>query len=223
MQSRGSLVSFAVALIFVMFLMEGRQRWFVILAGLILGTVYVGGFVPDRIVHHLWLYSMRGEQDQELASMSGRTRIFDAAWQLIKAAPFIGYGPQADRQLTIVGNAQNAGLYALLGGGFLGGVGFIGGLAFSWVLLMRAFRRRHLMTKSERTTLLQVAGVLAFMTMRSYPENCSALFSVDLLLQLPAMVYLGELERAFKRQRAASQDCREASISIPAFPAAQVR
>jgi O-antigen ligase len=223
MQSRGSLVSFAVALIFVMFLMEGRQRWFVILAGLILGTVYVGGFVPDRIVHHLWLYSMRGEQDQELASMSGRTRIFDAAWQLIKAAPFIGYGPQADRQLTIVGNAQNAGLYALLGGGFLGGVGFIGGLAFSWVLLMRAFRRRHLMTKSERTTLLQVAGVLAFMTMRSYPENCSALFSVDLLLQLPARVYLGELERAFKRQRAASQDCREASISIPAFPAAQVR
>ena len=224
MQSRGSLISFAVALSFVMVLMERKQRRLVILSGLILGIVYIGGFVPDRIVHHLWLYSMRGTQGQELASMSGRTRIFQAAWQLIKAAPFIGYGPQADRQFTIVGNAQNAGLYALLCGGFLGGVGFIGGLALSWVLLVRAYRRRYLMTKSERTTLLQVAGVLAFMTMRSYPENCSALFSVDLLLQLPAVVYLGELDRSLSRRHCdfvhSFQVAEDSNVS--ALPIAQV-
>jgi O-antigen ligase len=205
MQSRGSLVSFAVALAFVMLLMEGKRRWLFALIGPVFVTVYVAGFVPDRTVHHLWMYSMRGAQGQQLASMSGRTRIYDEAWQLIKAAPFIGYGPQADRRvLTIIPNAQNAVLYALLCGGFLGGVGFIAGLALSWVLLMRAFRRRHLIAKSERTTLLQVAGILAFMTMRSYPENCSALFSVDLLLQLPAMVYLGEMDRAFRRVAAAN-------------------
>ena len=165
---------------------------------------------------------MRGTQGQQLASMSGRTRIFDEAWQLIKAAPLIGYGPQADRRvLTIVPNAQNAFLYALLCGGFLGGTGYVGGLVVSWVLLVRALRRRHLMTRVERTTLLQIAGVLAFMTMRSYPENCSALFSVDLLVQLPTMVYLGELDRAFKRQRAARID--RSRASIPICSAAQVR
>ena len=64
--------------------------------------------------------------------MSGRLYIFRDAWQLIKGAPFIGYGPQADRRvLTIVGNAQNAILYALLCGGFLGGSGYIAGLASS--------------------------------------------------------------------------------------------
>jgi hypothetical protein len=62
--------------------------------------------------------------------------------------------------------------------------------------------------------------------MRSFPENCAALFSVDLLLQLPAMVYLGELDRAFKRRHAAPR-VRRSSLTetedIPAFRAAQAR
>ncbi|HTT75719.1 MAG TPA: O-antigen ligase family protein [Candidatus Binataceae bacterium] len=226
MQSRGSLVSSAVALGFVMILMEGKQRWIVILISLVAAIVLLAGFVSDSTLHYLWLYSTRGTQGQQLASMSGRTRIFDEAWQLIKAAPFIGYGPQADRRvLTLVRNAQNGVLYALLCGGFLGGAGFIGGLALSWVLLIRAFRRRHLMTKSERTTLLQVAGVLVFMTMRSYPENCSAVFSVDLLVQLPAMAYLGELDRSLSRRRGAFVHRFPVTddSNISAVPVAQVR
>jgi O-antigen ligase len=222
MQSRGSLVSFAFALSFVMILMQGKHRWVIVLTFLAAAVGLLAGFVPNSTVHHLWLYSMRGTQGQQLASMSGRTRIFDEAWQLIKAAPLIGYGPQADRRvLTIVPNAQNAALYALLCGGFLGGTGYVGGLVVSWVLLVRTLRRRHLMTRVERTTLLQIAGVLAFMTMRSYPENCSALFSVDLLVQLPTMVYLGELDRAFKRRRAARID--RSRAFIPTVSAAQVR
>ena len=37
---------------------------------------------------------------------------------------------------------------------------------------------------------------MVFFTVRTYPENAAALFSVDLMLQLPAMVYLGVLIRA---------------------------
>ena len=91
---------------------------------------------------------------------------------------------------------------------------------------VRHLLRRHLLPPDERTTLLQVAGVLAFLTMRSYPENCAALFSVDLLLQLPAMVYLGELDRAFKRS-AAAQRVRRSGLpetgDIPVFRAAHDR
>jgi O-antigen ligase len=199
MQSRGSLVSFGFALSFVMVFMEGMPRRVGIILALILATVFMAGFVPGETVHNLYLYAVRGTQGQQLSSMSGRTRIFNQAWQAIKEAPFIGYGPQADRRvLTIVGNAQNAVLYALLCGGFLGGAGYIGGLVVSWVLLAGTLRRRHLLPPDERTILLQVAGVLAFLTIRSYPENSAALFSVDLLLQLPAMVYLGELDRRMR-------------------------
>jgi O-antigen ligase len=199
MQSRGSLFSFAFALSFVMVFADAKQRRIGIMIGLVIGAVYLVDFVPENTIHHLLLYATRGEQGQELASMSGRNLIFHESWQHIQEAPFIGYGPQADRRvLTIVGNAQNAVLYALLCGGFLGAAGYVGGLVVSWVFLIRALRRRNLMTRVERTMLLQVAGVLAFLTMRSYPENCAALFSVDLLVQLPAMVYLGELDRRMR-------------------------
>ena len=205
MQSRGSLASFAFALGFVMLFIDVKHRYIGILLATIAGAVYAAGFVPDSTIDHLWLFATRGAHGQTLASMSGRTRIFGGAWQLIKEAPFVGYGPQADRRiLTIVGNAQNAVLYSLLCSGFLGGAGYVGGLVTSWVLLIRALHRRDLMTRTERATLLQVAGVLAFLTMRSYPENCAALYSVDLLLQLPAMVYLGELDRAFRRRASMS-------------------
>lgn len=222
MQSRGSLFSLAFALSFVMVFAEGKQRRVAIMIALIVVAVYVVGFVPESTVHRLLLYSTRGEQGQELASMSGRSLIFHESWQLIKAAPFIGYGPQADRRvLTIVGNAQNAVLYALLCGGFLGGTGFVGGLVVSWVFLVRALRRRHLMTRIERTTLLQVAGVLAFLTMRSYPENCAALFSVDLLIQLPAMVYLGELDRRMRATAATPRTVYLRQVqTAPALPEA---
>lgn len=226
MQSRGSLVSFGVALSFVMIFMEGKQRRVGIVLALIFATVLVAGFIPEETVHRLYLFALRGEQGNRLESMSGRLYIFHEAWKAISQAPLIGYGPQADRQIPTIGNAQNAVLYALLCGGFLGGAGYLGGLVLSWVLLARALRRRHLLPPDERTTLLQVAGVLAFLTMRSYPENCAALFSVDLLLQLPAMVYLGELDRAFKRS-AAAQRVRRSGLpetgDIPVFRAAHDR
>jgi O-antigen ligase len=226
MQSRGSLVSLGFALSFVMVFMEGMPRRTGIVLALILVTVFVAGFIPEETVHHLYVFALRGEQGHQLESMSGRLYIFHEAWKAIGQAPFIGYGPQADRQIPTIGNAQNGVLYALLCGGFLGGAGYLGGLVFSWVLLARALRRRHLLAPDERTTLLQVAGVLAFLTMRSFPENCAALFSVDLLLQLPAMVYLGELDRAFKRRHAAPR-VRRSSLTetedIPAFRAAQAR
>jgi O-antigen ligase len=226
MQSRGSLASLGFALSLVMVLMKGNPRRACVVFGLTFAAVFMAGFIPEGTVHYLYLFAVRGAHVNQLELMSGRIRIFSEAWAAIKEAPFIGYGPQADRQIPTIGNAQDGLLYALLCGGFLGASGYLGGLVVSWVLLARALSRRHLLTPDERTTLLQIAGVLAFLTMRSYPENCAALFSVDLLLQLPAMVYLGELDRAFKRSVAA-QDVRRSRLvetgDIPAFRTAQAR
>ena len=44
--------------------------------------------------------------------------------------------------------------------------------------------------------LVQVAGILTFFTVRLYPENAAAVFSADLLLQLPAIVYIAVLNRS---------------------------
>jgi O-antigen ligase len=198
MQSRGSTSALAMALAVVMILLGRRPRrigWVLIVAAIL---IYVGGFVGDDTIHHYYRYATRGQQGKQLQSMDGRDRIFRQTLQLITEAPFMGYGPQADRQFPGIGNAQNGPLYALLCGGLIGGAGYIGGLLLSWIMLIQALRWRNLLRDSERQTLLIVTGVMAFLTMRNIPENCAALYSIDLLLQLPALVYISELDRALK-------------------------
>ena len=199
MQSRGATVSFAFAVSFVLILMGGRARRTGFLAVGLMGTIFFLGFIPNDTIHHIYLYATRGEQERALSSMSGRTRIFGEIWDAIEQAPFIGYGPQADRRLTLtVANAQNAFLYALLCGGFIGGSGFILGLGVAWVMLIRVLQRRNLLRPVERLTLIQTAGMLAFFTMRSYPENSAALYSIDLLVLLPAIVFIAEADRKLR-------------------------
>lgn len=196
MQSRGSLLSFAAALSLVMILLEGRVRRLGLFLGLALLAVLFLGFIPRSEIHSAYMYATRGAQGVQLESMSGRVHIFHDAWKAIWKAPFIGYGPQADRQIPTIGNAQDGILYALLCGGFLGGAGYIAGLLVAWVMLLQVVRRRHLLPRQTRLTLIQVAGIMAFFTVRAYPENSAALFSIDLLVQLPAVVYTAELHRA---------------------------
>lgn len=209
MQSRGSLASFSFAIIFVTILLGGRARRVGLVAAALLLAVFACGVIPSQTTHHIYFYATRGEEGSRLASMSGRTHIFHEAWRKITAAPFIGYGPQADRQFPVeIGNAQNGVLYALLCGGLVGATGYVGGLAVSWLMLLRALSRRRWLCESERLMLLQVAGLMAFFTLRSYPENCAALFSVDLLIQLPAIVYIGELDRRLRFLMATHQAVR---------------
>lgn len=220
MQSRGSLAALAVALGLIMVLLGGSARRMGIGLSALFAGIFILGFIPDETVHHLWLYAVRGVQGQELVSMSGRTRIFHDAWEAIKAAPFIGYGPQADRQVLTIGNAQNGMLYALLCGGFLGGFGYIAGLLVAWLMLFRIARVRTALPLMDRITFVQVAGMMAFFTVRSYPENCAALFSIDLMLQLPAIVFLGELDcrlRQLMRRPASLQSHETVSLKHQAI------
>lgn len=198
MQSRGSLVSFAAALSLIMILLDGRTRRVGIFLGVVLLAVFLLGFIPGSTIHSVYLYATRGAQGSQLESMSGRVHIFREAWHAILKAPLVGHGPQADRQMPGIGNAQNGVLYALLCGGFLGGAGYIAGLVVAWMMLVTVLRRRHFLFTQDRLLLLQVTGIMAFLTVRTYPENCAAVFSVDLLVQLPAIVYTAELYRAVK-------------------------
>ncbi len=193
MQSRGSLTSFVAALGVVMLLLGGRARTIGILAlALTAGAVSLD-FVSHDTLHYLWRFATRN--DQHLSRMTGRAYIFHDAWLAILRAPLIGYGPQGDHRIGL-GNAQDGFLYALLCGGFLGGGAWMLGLAIALVYLARAAWRPDIVPAGDSMLFAQVAGLMVFFTVRTYPENTAALFSVDLMLQLPAMVYLGVLIRA---------------------------
>lgn len=193
MQSRGSLASFVAGLGVVMLLLGGRARAIGILAVALTAGAVGLNFVSHDTLHYIWGFATR--HDRNLMRMSGRTRIFHDAWLAILRAPIIGYGPQADRRI-IFWNAQNSVLYSLLCGGFLGGGAWTLGLAIALVYLARAAWQPDIVPAGDSMMFAQVAGLMVFFTLRTIPEVAAAWFSVDLMLQLPAMVYLGALIRA---------------------------
>jgi hypothetical protein len=73
-------------------------------------------------------------------------------------------------------------------------------MAWGWLLFYRAVRYRYARTFAERLLLIQVGGVMAYLTVRNIPENTAALFSVDLLLHAPMLAYLGVLVRERRRR-----------------------
>jgi hypothetical protein len=226
LQSRGALFSFAFAASFSMMIIGGRARHFGLALAAISAFVYMAGMVPDQTIHLIFLHATRGTQGQQLLSGSGRTTwIYPRLWGLIKQSPVIGYGWRADRRVAFM-DAQNGVLYALLCGGFVGGFGFIAGLAAAWATMLRLLWRINLLPPDERVTFIQTAAIIVFFTMRTIPENCAALYSVDLMVQLPAFVYLGELDRALKRVQKVQRTRRRGLAGdgyTPAYHIAQIR
>jgi hypothetical protein len=209
-----------------MMIIGGRARRFGFAVAAISAFVYMAGMIPDGTIHHIYLHATRGTQGWQLLSGSGRIPwIYPRLWGLIKQSPMIGYGWRADRRVAFM-DAQNGVLYALLSGGFVGGFGFIAGLTAGWALMLRLWWRIKLLPPDQRITLIQTAAIMAFFTMRTMPENCAALYSVDLMVQLPALVYLGELDRALKRVQKVQRTRRRGLARdgyTPAFHIAQTR
>ena len=201
MQSRGAFFAFAGTLLVIPLFGEKRvANMCVVLGVLLLGyfwLVYSEGGLQD-----FWLHVTRGYGAAGFSDMSGRNVIWQDVVDRWWGSPVFGYGPQADRLFSV--NAQNAVLYALLSAGLLGVVFFVIANLSSWRALLRTALRTRRLSAQERTMFQITSGILVFSTLRSSPENEAALYSVDLLLQYSAMLYLVLLANKAKAQRIAS-------------------
>ncbi|WP_295583860.1 O-antigen ligase [uncultured Lamprocystis sp.] len=193
-QSRQGLVGAAFALGFVVWLFGGRTRLVGIVIMLLAGLALFAGLFPQHWLRHLTEYATRGEGLSDLQSMTGRDLIWRLGWRVVEESPWLGFGPQADRRLIGL-NAQNGLLYAALAAGYPGAVLYLGGLLWGWVLFARAVLRGYTRDHAQWLFLLQVGGIMMYLTIRNIPENTAALYSVDLLLHAPLLAYLGTLER----------------------------
>ena len=194
LQARQGIVGAAFALGLVVWLFGGRTRFVGVAAMLLAGLLLLGGLFPEDWLRYLTEYATRGDSLSKLQSMTGRDLIWRLGWRIVDEAPWFGFGPQADRRLIGL-NAQNGLLYAALAAGYPGAALYLGGLLWGWVLFARAVLRGYAKDSAERLFLIQVGGIMAYLTIRNIPENTAALFSVDLLLHAPLLAYLGTLER----------------------------
>lgn len=196
LSSRGALGAFAVGG-FVLFLCLIRDRpGAMLLGGVGLLTAAVVGEVMYGAVQDAVRYLGRG--GEAVLNLSGRGKIWSALWDEWMRRPLLGFGFQSDRLLT-GRTAHNGPVYALVTAGGAGLLCYLGGLLVTWYRLIALLRRRwELLEEDTQLTLLQVAGVLAVLTARHFPENTSALFSIDFLVMLPAVAYVGSLYRSFR-------------------------
>ena len=211
MQARGAVFALGGAMAFV--LSFGPKKLQKLMLGMaIVGVVIVVlAFRQDGLAD-FWMHVTRGQGAEGFATMSGRDVIFQNGISRWLEAPLFGYGPQADRLFSEVGNAQNALLYALLCGGLVGASGFVAAMLAAWLNLLKANFRYADLPEGDREMLMIASGILVFSTLRSVPENQAAVFSIDLLLQYPAMIYLTLL--AGRRQEARVDPSRRMDIHL---------
>jgi hypothetical protein len=193
MQSRGALFSFVGALLFVVLFGHKRGRGaFTFLMVFALAAMFVSAASQSQL-EDLWLHATRGAGAEGFVTASGRYDIYAELLGKWMDSPLFGYGPQADR--LFAWNAQNAFVYALLCGGVVGATFFVVAMISAWRALIALALRASRLPERERLTFQITGAILVFATLRSLPENNAALFSVDLLLQYPAMLYLVGLMR----------------------------
>jgi O-antigen ligase len=197
LQSRGAIFGFVFALAFVMVFQGARSR----LAGLLLCfallAVHAGELAP-AMTESIAEQVRRGQSDEQLRSMTGRTRAWQAAHEHAYASPLYGFGHMSDRFL-IREHVHNTYLYVLLTGGTLGLVAFVTGLIWAWWAFGRALRTTRHLNRADHLTLVQAGGILAFFTIRSLPEVSGAHFSIDTLIMVPAIAYFSLAAREGRR------------------------
>ena len=157
------------------------------------GTSKHGAYVPDSVP------PTRVPDRPDFFTFTGRTSVWDESFELFKDSPLLGYGFHADR-IILEAHVHNSLLHSLLQTGVLGTIPFLAALAFGWILFIMIFREREGLTSNQRHLLIQAGAVLAFLTVRTFPESTGAFFGVDWLLLAPILLYLNLLFRTLPSQ-----------------------
>ena len=127
--------------------------------------------------------------DSGFYTASGRTQIWTAGWKFIKLSPVLGYGFHGDR-LVLGTHMHNSVLHAMIQTGLLGTIPLVGAILWAWYLLIATLRRLDRLGPMQKTTVIQAAGMLIFLSLRSLSESTGAFFGIDWLLLGPLLLYL---------------------------------
>ena len=200
MQSRGTMLGFSAALVFALLTAGHRTRHLGVLLLIMLAVLVVLNGIPDEVIAHV----TRRESVRRLGLLTGRTRAWNKAIEVILQSPFWGWGFQADR-LLIQEHVHNTILYVLMTAGLVGGGAFIVAVVLAWRICLRALNSGLVVGAGQETMLIQAGSLLAFFTVRGMSEVCGALFGVDYMVMAAALAYLGALERTMAGMTAETQ------------------
>jgi O-antigen ligase len=191
-----------VASFITMLFAQGRSA----IAGFVVGAILVLSFSKRAILSiglaagaalflflaaangWLWEFLRRGESDQEIQSLSGRTEYWQLAWQKFVEHPLIGYGAYAAGRSFIMtvmredpGSMHSEYVEILMGTGLWGMVPVVAALLATWWWLIRSLRDSSL-DRFEHSLAVEASGVLAVISVRSF-------FSPNLFWHVPLIFF----------------------------------
>lgn len=197
-QGRSAILGFAVGILLI-FVFYGRVAVAVVLG--FIGAVVVSlGSVWETLL----AFMSRGENEQNLYSLSDRVNWWSLAWPKILEHPFTGYGAFAGAKFLVMAqNKIDAGIHSdwveiLVGTGVLGFVLGMLVLAGTWWHLIGSIRHsllRHL----EHQMAIEAIGVLGVISIRS-------IFSPDLFWHPPIVFFAIVGYAEFSRLRRKCRD-----------------
>ena len=139
-----------------------------------------------------------GRVPPKFFEFTGRTKVWRQALDLFTDSPLLGYGFHADR-LLLGTHAHNSLVHSLIQTGLLGAIPFMAALLLGWILLFRSLRQLNQLAVAHKILVIQIAGIFAFLSIRTVTESTGAFFGVDWIILGPLLLYVGVLDSAGAR------------------------
>lgn len=165
-QSRTSVVGFILAA--GVYLVADKR---IGLAVAVVGVMVAGGLgwgLSEIAIDYL----RRGQEDELILTLSGRTEGWALAWEMFKESPIFGYGFVAAARTEILGSMHTGGMSTLHGALFdvLIGVGMLGLFPWATAVIITVFRtfavsRRICSSQSDAYSRSYGAEMLALLTL----------------------------------------------------------
>jgi O-antigen ligase len=198
MQSRGAIFGSVAALLFALLVSSKMRRYalpFAVVAIIVIALLDS----PAALSNQIATYLERGQTEEELLSMTGRTRAYEHGIAAFQDAPLFGRGQWSDR-INIGEHVHNSFLQALLNAGVVGGIPYFASWIAGWMLFFRLQKRSARLRPDNQVHVLECGTVMMFFTVRSIPETTTASFAVDLLVMVAVYVYLEALAVSMARR-----------------------
>lgn len=184
-QARTAVLAFLIGALLILWL-QSRSKILLILAVII--ALLLLGLI--RFYQACWAYLTLGRGEIIETFLSRRAVTWQETWQLFLTSPLLGSGFYADRIFKIRGqHVHNAFLHALLQTGLMGTIPFVLAFAGAWIILFRLLKRPSIL-RPKGSLVIEIAGVLAYLTVRTITESTGAFFGSELFILAPIFAYL---------------------------------
>jgi O-antigen ligase len=198
-QSRSPLTAFILAIPVVLFM---SKRIGALALAFTVATIV---FSFTSASEPMWEYFQRGQKDREFESLSGRTLLWNAGWELVREEPIRGYGAYAGARFTGIteqmgtrgSSILNTWMEILLGVGFPGLLLTTTAFLGIWVILCRSTWQSATHVLVHRLGV-EILGVLTVILIRS-------MFSPQVIWHPPVTFLLVVGYTEFVRRSASKQ------------------